>query len=301
MYGYVRPVKDELKIRQFEAFRGVYCGLCHTLRRRYGVLFRFAVNYDLTFLAMLLAGPEPAGQETIRCPYHPLRKTACPSALPSLVTAADYSVILGYWKLRDAIGDRGFPASAACRVLCLFMRRAYRRAAAARPAFARAAEENIAALSEIEESRHAGIDAPADKFALMLAAAAEGGEDPDRKRVLRELLYHLGRIVYLLDAADDLADDDRRGSYNPLLYRFSVDDGKLSAEEEKELRLVLDHSQNSVCSAFALLGPTPYTAILENIIYLGLPAVSQAVFSGTWRAAKHPWPSRTYKKERSRL
>ena len=36
MYGYVRPVKGELKISEFERFRGVYCGLCHELARRYG-------------------------------------------------------------------------------------------------------------------------------------------------------------------------------------------------------------------------------------------------------------------------
>ena len=40
--------------------------------------------------------------------------------------------------------------------------------------------------------------------------------DPVRRRVLAQLLYHLGRWIYLTDAADDLAQGRQRsGSYNP--------------------------------------------------------------------------------------
>ena len=49
MYGYVRPDKGELRVREYELFRAVYCGLCQALRERYGFLSRFAVNYDMTF------------------------------------------------------------------------------------------------------------------------------------------------------------------------------------------------------------------------------------------------------------
>ena len=91
MYGYVRPVRDELKVREYEQFRGAYCGLCHTLKKRYGPLMRFAVNYDLTFLAMLLAGPESVRVCQKRCPYHPLRTTACPAAYPAMEAAAERS------------------------------------------------------------------------------------------------------------------------------------------------------------------------------------------------------------------
>ena len=84
MYGYVRPLRDELKVREYETFRGVYCGLCHTLKKRYGPLYRYAVNYDMTFLAMLLAAPGDVGVCQKRCPYHPLRRMDCPQNLPVL-------------------------------------------------------------------------------------------------------------------------------------------------------------------------------------------------------------------------
>lgn len=285
MYGYVRPVRDELKVREYEQFRGVYCGLCHTLKERYGPLARFAVNYDLTFLAMLLAGPQEEKTCPRRCPYHPMRKTMCPEAFPAMEAAADYSVILAYWKMRDGVRDERFFGALGARLGAATLRPAYKKAAAARPAFADTAKTELSALALLEEEMTPVLDAAAEPFAKLLAAAADGAADSARGRVLRELLYHLGRIVYILDAADDLSEDERTGAYNPLRYRFSLKDGALSQEDEQALRTVLTHSHNSVLAAYALLERNPYAGILDNIVYYGLPAVTQAVFSGEWRAS----------------
>ena len=54
MFGYVRPYKPELKVRDYESFRAMYCGLCRTLRKRHGVTGRLTLSYDMTFLATLL-------------------------------------------------------------------------------------------------------------------------------------------------------------------------------------------------------------------------------------------------------
>ena len=282
MYGYVRPVRDELKVREYEQFRGVYCGLCHTLRKRYGPIGRFAVNYDMTFLAMLLSEREEKQICRRRCPYHPLRVTVCPEAGAALEAAADYTVILAYWKMRDGVRDEKPFGALWSGLLALLLRPAYRKAAAARPAFAGTAEAAMAELAAIEESETPVLDAAADPFSRLLSAASEGA-DKTRARVLRELLYHLGRIVYILDAADDLAEDGRTGAYNPLRYRYELRDGALSEADEASLRTVLTHSHNSILAAYALLERNPYAGILDNIIYFGLPAATQAVFSGEWR------------------
>lgn len=296
MYGYVRPVKDELRVREYELFRGVYCGLCHTLAARYGPALRFAVNYDFTFLAMLLAGPDASASCARRCPYRPARRTMCPGPSPAMAAAADYTVALAYWKLRDGAADSGLLPALGYRTLAAALGPTYRKAAARRPDFARETEQNLLALAALEREKCASLDAVADTFARILAAASEDAGDAARTRTVRELLYHLGRVVYVLDAVDDLRDDAENGSYNPLRYRFDTRDGRLAPEDEAALRVTLAHSHNSIISAFQLLDRTPYTAILENIIYLGLPAAAQAVFSGTWRAAGRPG-----REERSRL
>ena len=54
MFGYVEPDKPELKIREFEVFRGYYCGVCKSIGKRFGQVPRISLNYDLAFLAVLL-------------------------------------------------------------------------------------------------------------------------------------------------------------------------------------------------------------------------------------------------------
>ena len=110
MFGYVRPLRDELKCRDFDLYRAVYCGLCAAMRRRYGWLAPMFLNYDFTFLALLLAPPEEAFSPCRgRCHANPLRKKTMYQPTPALDTAADESVVLTWWQLRDrARDDRGW-------------------------------------------------------------------------------------------------------------------------------------------------------------------------------------------------
>ena len=55
MFGYVTANKPELKIREFARYKGYYCGLCHALNEDYGLFGRLTLNYDMTFLVMLLS------------------------------------------------------------------------------------------------------------------------------------------------------------------------------------------------------------------------------------------------------
>ncbi len=294
MYGYVRPVKGELKIREFELFRGVYCGLCHELARRYGFASRFFVNYDFTFLAMILAGQSGAETCPRRCVAHPIRPVRCLGSCSSLSMAADMTVVLGWWKLSDSADDAAGAKALGWKVLRRAMKGAYKKAAARQPAFAGAVEENLTALRALEAARCPSVDETADKFALILRSIAQGEPDGSRRRILEELFYHLGRIIYILDAADDLAEDVKSGAYNPLRYRFEPAEGKLSPEDERTLRTGLQLSHNALAGAWTLLDENPYSGILSNTIYLGLPATTQAVFAGTWREPARLHRERSY-------
>ena len=283
MYGYVRPVKGELRVKEYEAFRSVYCGLCHSLGRGCGFAARFVVNYELTLLTMLLSESAEPGTTCRRCIASPFRRRRCLADDPALGLAADYSVILARWKLRDTVADAGLLGGLPARVSLLLLARAGRRAVRRAPDFDREVGEGIARLSAFEGERCASLDRMADSFAKILQSAAAGIRNETRRRVLSQLLYHLGRTVYILDAADDLKEDARAGRYNPLLYRFPSPDGSLSDGQREELRLTLLHSQNMIVSAFELLERSPWTDILGNILYLGLPQVTELVLTGQWR------------------
>ena len=92
MFGYVRPSDDRLTPADRETFRAAYCGLCHALGARYGLVGRMILNYDLTFLAMVLS--DGAGEMCAkRCAVHPMRRRCCVAGDPALDAAAEYRFI----------------------------------------------------------------------------------------------------------------------------------------------------------------------------------------------------------------
>ena len=280
MYGYIRPARGELKVKDDQQFRAAYCGLCEALKLRCGALARFVVNYDLTFLAMVLS--QGGKLEWKRCPAHPLLKRPCVCSDPALSKAADYSVILAWWKLRDSVTDepflRGLPSRSASRLLYS----AYRKAAERQADFDRNTRECLSELSALEREKCASLDRTADCFARILTYVAEGGEE--EHRIQEQIFYHVGRSVYILDAADDYLEDRKSGSYNPLLYRFPVMEDKLSSEQRNELQSTLNLSQRCAAAALGLRKNDIWTPILENILTIGLPEITKSVLDGTWRS-----------------
>lgn len=258
MFGYVRPAADRLTQEQTDLFRSAYCGLCRTLGRRYGLPARMILNYDLAFLAILLAGGSGFSCARHRCPVHPIRGCPCGEENPALDAAADLSVILTWWQLRDGVEDHGFFGGLKYRLAALLLRRSYRKAA------------------------------------RLLAGAAEEEPEPVRRRVLAQLLYHLGRWIYLTDAADDLAKDQRSGSYNPLPLRFSVQEGKLTEESRQELAQTMDRSVERMAAAFELLECGVWQPVIESVVYAGLYQVGNAVLNGTFhqRPRREKYPER---------
>ena len=54
MFGYVIVNKPELKIKDFDTYQSFYCGLCKALHEDFGRRGQLTLNFDLTFLAILL-------------------------------------------------------------------------------------------------------------------------------------------------------------------------------------------------------------------------------------------------------
>ena len=280
MYGYIRPSQGELKIRDAENYQAAYCGLCYALGRRCGPLARFTVSYDLTFLAMLLSS-DSEKRCMHRCPRHWLKKRRCYCGGEALDKAADLGVILDWWKIRDAMTDERGIKRFAARTASLLLKRAYRKAAVREPSFDAYVRAALAELSILEKERCDSLDRAADCFARILAECSNAGKDEDR-RALRELLYHVGRFIYILDAADDREEDEKRGSYNPLLYRFDTwDDGV-----QDKLRGTLNLSVGRAEAAFALLPENCFSSITENILTLGMPQMAELVLRGEWKHRK---------------
>ncbi|MBR6119673.1 MAG: hypothetical protein IKQ04_05070 [Oscillospiraceae bacterium] len=285
MFGYVRPRQDLLEERDLAAYRAAYCGLCRALGKGYGFAARFLVNYDMTFLYLLRASAaEAAPAGPCWCPARVCGKKTCTLDPGGYETVAACTVVLCVEKLRDDIRDKGFFKGLPARFLNLVFRGAYRRAARRLPAFAALASEQLRALAALEAAESPSIDAVSDAFARIVAGCAGDLEDPALRRPMEQILYQTGRFLYLADALDDLKEDWEKGAYNPLRYRFAVTEGVLSPEDQAYLTQLTDSSVNLAGAALNLLPGRSHHALLENIIYLGLPAVFAAVRAGKFRA-----------------
>ena len=283
MFGYVLPPLEALPQAEADRFRRIYCGLCHTLGSRYGPGARMILNYDFTYLAILLSDPEERSPACAQCVSSPLRRRAYQPATPALELAADESVILAYWQLRDGAADQAGLKGVGYRAAAGALSGAYGQAAARRPAFDGQVRQCLSELSVLEAERCPSMDAAADTFARILSSAAGGVENGVRRRVLEQMLYHLGRWVYLIDAADDLQKDAASGNYNPVALRYGLTDGRWTEESRQAFAKTLDQSIHRIATAFELWDFGVWTPLLEQTVYTGLFAVGRAVLEGTFR------------------
>ena len=283
MFGYIRPAAQRLSEDEQGRFRSAYCGLCHTLGRRYGFAARFLLNFDFTFLAVLLSLGSRTTASCRRCPAHPCKGCRAMDPSPALDAAAAHSVVLAWWQLRDHVADHGFLSGLKYRAAAFFLRRAYQKARSEVPEFDASVRRHLSELSEREAERCASIDAAAEPFAALLAELAAVETDPVKRRIFRQLFYHLGRWIYLIDAADDFAQDAKSGNYNPLRYRYGLTGDKLTDDVKRALGETLDASIAQMAGAYALLDAGEWTAVLDSIFYESFYAIGKAVLEGEYR------------------
>ncbi len=283
MFGYIRPAAQRLSDAENERFRAAYCGLCHTLGQRYGFAARFLLNYDFTFLAILLSLGAPTGTVCRRCVAHPCRGRGAMERSAALDAAAAHSVVLSWWQIQDHIADHGFFAGLKYRLAALLLRSAYRRASADVPGFDATVRQCLRKLCEREAECCASLDAAAEPFAALLAEIAAVEPDAVKRRIFAQLFYHLGRWIYLVDAADDFRADAKDGNYNPLRYRYLLDGDTLTEEACRALGETLDASIRQMAGAYALLDAGEWTSVLDSIFYESLYGIGGAVLKGVYR------------------
>lgn len=286
MFGYVIPYKDKLTEEQWADYRATYCGLCHTLQERCGFAARFLLNYDFTFLALLLRqGSAGDCTRCRRCVASPCKGRMARAGDAAMGEAADLTVLLVYWKLRDELADEQGLKRLPARLLLLLLHGTFRRVRRRCPELDVAIGARLAELRTLEEQNCPSIDRTADRFAAIMTAMVPADRDAGQRKALEQLLYHLGRWIYLVDAWDDLAEDRKSGSYNPVLLRYNLQQADETQTEmaRAALERTLTHSENLAISAFHLLDLGSSAPVVENVLCAGLPMVRTAVLSGEWK------------------
>ncbi len=287
MFGYIRPFKPEMRVCEYEAYKGIYCALCKSLGKEYGVAARFALSYDGAFVALLSISlsQECATMQKSHCTCNPLKRCnfLC-GAENSLSLAAAVTVLLTYYKLKDDIEDRSFLGGLKARLLMPWASRWNKKATARYPELAAKIAEAMQKQTEAEAQSESSIDRCAEPSAQALREIfAQISCQESERRILKEIGYHLGRWVYLMDASDDLPEDLKKGQFNPLIQKFSLlqnaSEDQIAAAR-KYMNEVLNASAARIVQSGALLGFRRLEPIIDNIFTQGLADAQRRVLAG---------------------
>ena len=165
MFGYLVAAAGVLEDDQRQRYQELYCGLCRSLERCFGHPARLTLNYDMTFLVLLLGSLYEPEEETAqrRCPRHPLEaQTYVCSELSDY--AANMNLALAYLKcLDDWQDEHKLPALAEAKTLEPW----YREVQARYPRQCQAITQAMDALAEIEKRGEEAPDAAAACFILI--------------------------------------------------------------------------------------------------------------------------------------
>ena len=286
MLGYVKAYIPELKVREKELYNAYYCGICKSIEKRYGQIPRLVLSYDSVFLAMMIEAfnrdMEAVSME--HCITHYIKKRPMIRNNTGVDFAADMTLLLAYYNFSDDIKDQ---EKIKGKVGSSLLKNSFKKISRKYPDLTEKIEKNLTELYLMEKKENDSLDVMGEIFGkVMEAIFLEGIGNSDKKiaRPISEMSKHLGRWIYLIDAYDDLEKDIQRSSYNPLIHRFSYDEGigiKLFKGRIKEdVEFNLYHYLSYLSNAFDLLDIVKNKEILKNIIELGLLKETESIMEG---------------------
>lgn len=275
MFGYVMPLKSELKVKHFELFRSYYCGLCLSIKNNYGNIPRLAINYDMTFLAVLLDGlkdDNPIALKKGSCIAHPLRKRSFVIDNSPLDYAAFCNIVLFYFKLLDDVeDDKSFKSKFLSMPFSIYIRKVPKSYENMKIYI----KESLKKLSKLE---HKPDNITLDEFSHPFAdltgyIISNYYSNLPFYDNLYLLGYNLGKWIYLIDAWDDLNNDMKENKFNPInsaLNKENLDYESFIKQFNNRIEFTL---VSCASNSFQYLNKLPLkknNELLANILELGL-------------------------------
>ncbi|MCR5272817.1 MAG: DUF5685 family protein [Lachnospiraceae bacterium] len=264
MFGYINVNRTGLTTESNEEYQSYYCGLCQTLREKYGPKGQLLLNYDMTFLIVLLTGlyePEN-GERYYTCPMHPTKKQRL---WTNVFTdyAADMNILLTYQNLMDDWkDDRDVKKAALLKSLekdYKVLKEKYKRQADK-------LEICLERLSKAEKDGEKNIDILAGLSGEMIEEIFAWDDNDVWAKELRTLAFYMGKFIYIMDAYDDFDNDSKKGKFNPFIGMEFSD----RQEFETVARQMLTSMMAECAKSFERLPIIEHADILRNIIYSGV-------------------------------
>lgn len=262
MFGYVRVNKMDLTYREYEYYRGYYCGLCKCLKENHGEISRLSLNYDITFLILILTSIYKPKSKVLEegCITNPFKKK---KKIINEVTeyAANMNVLLTYYKLEDNLYDDNRLKD---KIAYSIYKNKVNSARENYPDKAIYIKQQLEILRELEINKNFDIDKVSNTFGNLMGEIFAYKEDKYEDN-LRTIGFNIGKYIYTLDAYEDLEKDAKKGSYNPFIEYINNRD-----ELKEEVAELVETSLGFLTDSVERLELEHNVGIIENIIYSGI-------------------------------
>lgn len=260
MFGYVTINRGELKVRELETYESYYCGLCRLLKDRYGVAGCTMLNYDMTFLGMLLSSLYEEKEETAKRVCRPGKNNKGAVITESLGYAADMNFMLAYHNHMDNWLDEH---SLTSLNMVHLMQKKYRALAQKYPRQHKAIAVYVKKLHLCEAAGEKDLEAAASLTGQVMAELYAVKQDVWHD-TLWQMGFYMGKFIYLMDAYDDVEKDIKSGNYNPFKELYG------QADFEERIHQYLELIMSCCCRAFETLPVIENSEIMRNILYAGV-------------------------------
>jgi hypothetical protein len=242
-----------------------------------GAVSSLTLSYDMVFFALVRSVLE--GDKYIikkkRCIAHPLKKRAMMMRSNALDYSAEVSALLVYYKLCDDVNDEHGAKKAAARACSLAFAGAKGRVRGL-DALEEQIKASLSELSAIEAEKRTSPDEAAEAFGKVLGACLSHELDEKNARIAKEIGRHLGRAVYLADAACDFYKDKKSGSYNPFLLAFN---GEMGETEERSVKNAILLELSALEKTLLLLDYKDFEMARECIMNIAVFGIKHSFFS----------------------
>lgn len=316
MFGYVKPDTPYLYIKDDTLYKSLYCSVCKSIGKICGQRARLGLTYDIAFMSAFIhnvAGVD-VKIEKKHCVAHPI--TSRPIAGRDDITdfCACANVALAYYKIEDDIVDGN-----GGQIKKLFFSKGNKRVEKKHPEIGEIIRRRYSELRNLEKSECDSIDMVCEPFSQMMvelggaALAATNGEknggnnadnndgnnadnndennggelvgnDDGQKEKkyngVEQLMYYLGKWIYLIDALDDYDKDIKEKNYNPFYFCFGKepDFGSLLKNRGQDVSFVFSSVFSGLKEAFNECEFGFDSALIGNIILRGIPSVTSKTF-----------------------
>ncbi|MCI7328882.1 MAG: DUF5685 family protein [Lachnospiraceae bacterium] len=263
MFGYVNADKKEMTDEERSTYQAYYCGLCRELKRQAGAGAQICLNYDITFLAILLSGLYEPDEvtEPFRCRLHPTKKRFFHES-EVMQYAASMNIVLSYYKLLDDYQD---DHKTSRKKIANRFEPVVKRVCEEYPRQTQAIEDFVRDLSDAEYRQEDNLTVLSALSGDMLGELFCYKEEDVWNESLRSMGYYLGKFIYLLDAYDDMEKDRKNHNFNPMLRAIDKDPSYDAFCRQVLVSLIAECTKE-----FERLPILKNASILRNILYSGI-------------------------------